>query len=131
MGIMVILWIGASVEATGGAEFGQKRENFRDEVMRIALFSFFGLSGWTIFHLGPDRIQLAMQHSMVVKQFRDFLDSDWVKGLVVLALSPVFACFLISPQWFNNNKHLREAVIFVDGWNWTGIIVKAQWWGAV
>lgn len=142
---VLILWITASIGSTGAIEYGQKRENLRDEVLGVAFWAFVAVGAWMIHTLGPAEVKMAAEQSKVAAQIRDALKSDWAKACGFILIAPLFPLYLLldllrSPArkiMVNDEKAQRQTGWYgtrhVDGilesianWKWTSVLFKAH-----
>mmetsp|Transcript_144281 Transcript_144281/g.268898 ORF Transcript_144281/g.268898 Transcript_144281/m.268898 type:complete len:755 (-) Transcript_144281:86-2350(-) len=128
--LVIILWVDASVSSTGEAEFGQKRENMRDEVFGLAFWFFSGICIFMAYDLGLERVHQAAKKSKMAKQVQEALESDWVRAFFLFSGAPVLALLLVlDPYLARLHDEIPSVRKFTAGWPWTSLITKAQWWG--
>eukprot|EP00811_Abedinium_folium_P006224 NODE_1572_length_2433_cov_16.762359.p1 GENE.NODE_1572_length_2433_cov_16.762359~~NODE_1572_length_2433_cov_16.762359.p1 ORF type:complete len:745 (-),score=196.43 NODE_1572_length_2433_cov_16.762359:199-2277(-) len=129
--IVMVLYIYASVAATGDPEFGQNRENFRDEVLEAALYAFVLIGAYGMYNIGLGRFRRVAEGSKAAGQFRELLESEWAKGFMVLLVGPLVALFLCCGSGRLFSKRVRMATAQARNWPWSRILVKAQWCGII
>lgn len=129
---VIVLWITASLNATGDPEYGQKRENMRDELMGLAFWMSVCIAAWTLYHLGPSKVFEAAEKSKVAQQIREAVESDWFKAFLLAAFGPLLPAFAVlhtlRGQAASSSLGRGVVTLWPDNinWAWTSIIVKAQ-----
>lgn len=143
---VLILWITASINATGEIEYGQKRENLREEVLGLAFWTFVGIGAWMIHTLGPNEVKIAAQQSKVASQIREAIKSDWAKACGFILVAPFFPLYLVldllrhpcrklmveerpnKPRTMNwQGTELVDHILqSMKKWRWTSVLFKAN-----
>lgn len=127
---LLIMWVSASIEATGETQFGQRKEDLRDEVMIIMVFVFVGVAVWAAETIGYREISIAAQQSKVAKQVVDAAQSDWAKAMLILLAAPLILVALLMDS-VCPSKASSAVAQFCSGCCWTSVAVKALWLGVL
>jgi len=133
--LAMILWIHASMNATGQQEFNQTREDMSDEVMGLALIAFSVLTLWVMDTIGPKEVAIAIKKSKVVQETRGLLQNDWIRGFLLLVaavpmlLYTAFDFIYLSVQGRSKEREHNLLLRWTADWRWTSILVKSSWLG--
>lgn len=149
----MVLWIGASLDATiGGSDLGHERADMRDEVLGLTFWLFAGISAWLVYNLGPEQVMQAAQGSKVAMRVLEMAQSEWAKAGYLFVFAPFLLAYTLlkrllpsagnaaqepgSPQRRNSQMHaLKDSLLsaaelfgskFLQRLWTTSVLTKAQ-----
>uniref|UniRef100_A0A7S1QST6 Uncharacterized protein n=1 Tax=Alexandrium catenella TaxID=2925 RepID=A0A7S1QST6_ALECA len=136
--LLMLIWIQATMNATGQQEFNQRREDMSDEVVGLAFLVFLTMSLWILDTLGPAEIAAAMHQSKMVQETTKLLQNDWVRAFVFLIAGVPMGLFLLADSAYywvcgrgKEEREIRPIMLWTVDWRWTSILVKASWLGFI
>mmetsp|Transcript_60960 Transcript_60960/g.178232 ORF Transcript_60960/g.178232 Transcript_60960/m.178232 type:complete len:744 (+) Transcript_60960:150-2381(+) len=135
--LVLLIWIQATMNATGQQEFSQTREDMSDEVVGLAFLLFLTLSVWVLDTLGPEEVAVAVQQSKMVQETAKLLQNDWVRAFLFLIAGVPIGLLLggdAAFYWMCGRGKAREVKPFMqwtEDWRWTSVLVKASWLGQI
>jgi len=139
--LVLIIWIQATMSATGEREFNQIREDMSDEVLGLAVLVFLGMSLWVYDTLGPAEVAAAKERSKMVQETWKLLQNDWVRAFVFLLAGVPIVVFAIVERIQSHlrgggkDRTFKPLLQWTVSWDgeergrWTSILVKASWLG--
>lgn len=133
--LVMLIWIQATMNATGAQEFNTRREDMSDEVVGLAFLLFLTMSLWVLDTVGPSEVATAVKESKVVQESSKMIENDWTRAFILLLACLPIGCLLLCDAAFNcvcgYSKARRPLFKWTEGWRWTSILVKASWLGII